>query len=263
MHRVLEGRGGALGRVPRERKADKQARAQKIVAALQEAYPHATCALDHESPWQLLVATILSAQTTDLKVNEVTVELFHRYPDAPALARADPDEVGQIINKIGLWRAKAKNIVAAARMVEEEMDGELPRTVAGMRRLPGVGRKTATAVLGTAFGIPAGITVDTHMMRINRLLKLVVGKKANDPERMSDELETLIPEEEWSSYTHRIIDHGRLVCVANRPRCGVCILQERGLCPSAFSMEAGYKEANDHKEPASARAVSWRARRTL
>jgi endonuclease III len=241
--------------VPRESKASKQGRAVAVATALAEAYPESTCALRHETPFQLLVATMLSAQTTDIKVNEVTPRLFARFPDARAMAAANPDEVGSIINTIGLWRAKARNAIGAARMLVADFAGELPRTVAEMTRLPGVGRKTATAVLGTAFGIAAGITVDTHMLRINALLHL---STARDPEKMARELETLLPPGGWSSYTHRIIDHGRLVCVARRPRCGVCILAERGLCPSSYDPAAGYKADNDAREPASARGLSWR-----
>lgn len=245
-----------------ERVTERRARAEAVVRALEDAYPHSTCALDHGSPFQLLVATILSAQTTDLKVNEATPELFSRYPDAAAMAEADPDDVGQVINSIGLWRNKARNIVAMSRALVDEHGGHVPRTVDAMRKLPGVGKKTATAVLGTAFGIPAGITVDTHMLRIHRLLKLVTGKASRDAEKMSHELERLIPEDAWSHYTHRIIDHGRLVCVARRPRCGVCVLAERNLCPSAFSPATGYKPAHDAREPASAKGLSWRTRRT-
>lgn len=240
--------------MPRESKASKTDRAGRIVQALTVAYPKSTCALGHDSPFQLLIATMLSAQTTDLKVNEVTPELFRRWPTPAAMAEADPAEVGDVINTIGLWRNKAKNAVAASRMLMEEHGGVLPRTVAEMTKLPGVGRKTATAVLGTAFGIPAGITVDTHMLRINRLLRLSTQK---DADKMAAELEAVLPKEHWSHYTHLIIDHGRLVCVARRPRCGVCPIAKH--CPSAFDPSVGYKEANDAVEPASARGLSWRS----
>lgn len=243
--------------MPRESKASKKERARRVVAELKAAYPDSTCALDHRTPFQLLVATMLSAQTTDLKVNEVTPALFDRFPDPRAMAEADPDEVGALINSIGLWRNKAKNAVAAARMLVDEFGGELPRTVDGLRRLPGVGRKTATAVLGTAFGLAAGITVDTHMLRINRLLKLSTAK---DPDKMARDLEDLLAEGRWSHYTHLVIDHGRLVCVARRPRCGVCVLAAEHLCPSAFDPAVGYKLDNDDKEPASAKGLSWRSR---
>lgn len=235
--------------------ADKRARAVAVSDALAAAYPHSTCALDHRSPFQLLVATVLSAQTTDLKVNEVTADLFHHWPTPQALAQADVDEVGATVNRIGLWRAKARNIVALSQGLVDRFGGELPRTVAELTTLPGVGRKTATAVLGSAFGIAAGITVDTHMLRINRLLRLSIKQ---DPVKMAGELEKLLPPEVWSAYTHRIIDHGRLVCVARRPRCGVCPLASR--CPSAMDPKVGYKPGNDAREPASAKGLSWMQR---
>lgn len=246
--------------LPRERKTDRRERARRVAAALAETYPGSTCALDHDSPFQLLAATVLSAQTTDLKVNEVTPELFARFPDAAAMAQAGEDEVGHLIASIGLWRSKARNLVALSRRLVAEHDGEVPRNVKELKALPGVGKKTATAALGTAFGIPAGITVDTHMLRINRLLRLVTGKVAQDADRMSEELETLLPPQSWPAYTHRIIDHGRLVCVARRPRCGVCVLAEQALCPSAFKEAVGYAPRNDEREPASAKGLSWRAR---
>jgi endonuclease-3 len=236
----------------RESVAQKRLRATAIDRALAKAYPRSTCALDHASPFQLLVATVLSAQTTDLAVNHVTRSLFRHWPTAQDLAGASEEQIGDTINSIGLWRAKAKNLRALAQMLVAAFDGTVPRTIAELTRLPGVGRKTATAVLGTAFHIPAGITVDTHMVRINALLKLTSGA---DPVRIAATLEGLLPPESWTSYTHRVIDHGRLVCVARRPRCGVCPVQ--GLCPSAFSPKAGYRAENDDREPASAKGLSW------
>lgn len=238
----------------RESKAAKQARAARIVAALAEAYPESRCALLHDSPFQLLVATVLSAQTTDVAVNRVTRFLFQAYPDAAALARADVEEIGRIIGSIGLWRAKAKNIHLLSQHVVERHEGQVPQRLDDLTALPGVGRKTATAVLGTAFHQAAGITVDTHMLRINALLRLSTKK---DPEAMAHELEALTPGREWAAYTHRIIDHGRLVCVANRPRCGVCPLALD--CPSASKSKTGYRVENDEKEPASAKGLSWLA----
>lgn len=235
----------------RESVAQRRVRARAIEKALAQAYPKSTCALDHGSPFQLLVATVLSAQTTDLAVNQVTRRLFKRWPTPQKLAGASVEEIGDAINSIGLWRAKAKNLQGLSQLLASS--GDLPRTVEGLTQLPGVGRKTATAVLGTAFHIPAGVTVDTHMVRINALLGLTKGK---DPLKIAATLESLLPPETWTSYTHRIIDHGRLVCVARRPRCGVCPVQ--GLCPSAFSPKAGYKPGNDDQEPASAKGLSWR-----
>lgn len=246
--------------LPRESKASKRARALAIDAALTAAYPHSTCALDHQSPFQLLIATALSAQTTDIAVNDATAELFAQFPTPEAMANAPDGAIEACINSIGLWRNKARNSRAAAQMIVDELGGEVPQTVEELTRLPGVGRKTATAVLGTAFGLAAGVTVDTHMLRINRLAKL---STQTDPDKMAKELESLLPSEVWPHYTHRIIDHGRLVCVARRPRCGVCVLQKNGLCASAFSEKAGYKGENDEREPASAKGLSWLSRRVL
>jgi len=244
--------------VPREGKKARGGRARAVVAALQETYPRSTCALDHRSPFQLLVATVLSAQTTDVAVNAVTPVLFARFSEPASMAAAPEGEIERLIGSIGLWRQKAKSLRALSARLVEEHGGEVPADLEALRSLPGVGKKTATAVLGTAFGIAAGITVDTHMLRVNRLLRL---STARDADRMSQELEELVPREAWTGYTHHVIDHGRLVCVARRPRCGVCVLADRGLCPSAFSEKAGYRPTNDEREPASAKGVSWRARR--
>lgn len=242
--------------VARESRKDKRARAVAVDDALQAAYPQSTCALDHRDPFELLVATMLSAQTTDIAVNQVTPDLFAAYPDAAAMADAEPEDVEPLINSIGLWRNKAKHVVAMSRVLRDEHGGQVPKDLAQLVALSGVGRKTATAVLGTAFGIPAGITVDTHMLRINRLLKLSTAKSAD---KMGSELEALLPEDRWTGYTHRIIDHGRMVCVARRPRCGVCPLA-KGLCPGAFSPKEGYQPKNDERLPASAKGISWRSR---
>ena len=238
--------------MPRETKAQKAARALAVADRLRQAYPRSTTALDHATPFQLLVATVLSAQTTDLAVNAATRGLFKRFPDAVRMAGAPDGAIEEAISSIGLWRAKARNVRALSKALVERHGGAVPRTVGELVELPGVGRKTATAVLGQAYGLAAGLTVDTHMLRINSLLGL---SKAKAPDRMAHELEALLPPTEWVSYTHRIIDHGRLVCVARRPRCGVCPV--RDLCPSAFSPKAGYKPANDEAEPASARGLSW------
>jgi endonuclease III len=234
----------------RESKAAKRQRARAIVQALEAAYPHSQCALRFDSPFQLLVATVLSAQTTDVAVNAVTRTLFARWPTAASLAKAPLADVEAAIQSIGLWRTKAKNIRALAQGLVADHEGQVPRELDALVALPGVGRKTATAVLGTAYGIAAGVTVDTHMLRINRLLGL---SRAKSPDRMATELEDTLPPESWTSYTHRIIDHGRLVCVAGRPRCGVCPLAS--LCPSAF--KPPYKESYDGRVPASAAGLSW------
>lgn len=236
----------------REAKGQRSKRARAITAGLASAYPRSTCALDHANPFQLLVATVLSAQTTDIAVNAATRQLFRLFPDAKSMASAPAGAIEQGISSIGLWRAKAKNVRALSALLVERHGGQVPRSLDELLELPGVGRKTATAVLGQAFGIAAGITVDTHMLRINALLGL---SKARSPEAMARDLEALLPAPEWTAYTHRVIDHGRLVCVARRPRCGVCPVAE--LCKSAFSAKVGYKPANDAAEPASAKGLSW------
>ena len=224
-----------------------------VIGRLEKAYPRSRCALHFESPFQLLVATVLSAQTTDLKVNEVTRELFDEFPDAETMAAADESEIAEHIRSIGLWRNKAKFLSGLSRKLVEEFDGKVPRTVKELTTLPGVARKTATAVLGTAFDLDAGITVDTHMLRINRRLGL---SEETNAVKMGSELEEIIPRKHWNRYTHLIIDHGRLVCTARKPRCGVCVLDD--LCPSACDPEIGYRPENDEKEPASAKGLSWR-----
>lgn len=237
----------------RESKAAKTLRARRIARKLQGAYPESACALLHETPFQLLVATVLSAQTTDLAVNKATRGLFEEYPDAESMAQAPDGAIAMHIGGIGLWRAKAKNVRELSRRLATEFHGEVPADLDALTSLPGVGRKTATAVLGTAFGLSAGVTVDTHMVRINRLLGLT---RSKTPEQIAADLEALLPSKQWPAYTHRIIDHGRLVCVANRPRCGVCPVNDD--CPSSFSPRTGYKPQNDDNEPASARGLSWR-----
>ena len=230
----------------------KQRRALDICARLAAAYPESRCALCWKTPFQLLIATVLSAQTNDQAVNRVTRELFRRFPDAASMANAPESEIEACINSIGLWRNKAKFLRGISRILVERYGGEVPRDLKALMELPGVARKTATAVLGTAYGIAAGITVDTHMMRINRLLQL---SDATSPDKMARDLETLLPKDEWNVYTHRIIDHGRLVCVARRPRCGVCPLAD--CCPSACDPDIGYDPRNDAREPASAKGLSW------
>ncbi|WP_347240486.1 endonuclease III [Thermus sp.] len=211
---------------PEEGKREKRARAQRILEALEKAYPGARTELRHENPFQLLVATVLSAQATDKSVNEATPALFARFPDAKALAKATPEEVEPYIRKIGLYRTKAKNLVALARRLVEEHGGEVPRDKEALMRLPGVGWKTATVVLGAAFGVP-GIAVDTHVARLARRLCL---SEAKAPERIGKDLEALFPKERWVFVHHALVLHGRYVCTARRPRCGACPLAPH--CPS-------------------------------
>ena len=196
-------------------------RAAQVAELLAETYPAAECALLHDSPYQLLVATILSAQCTDARVNATTPELFRRYPTAADLAAATQEDVERIIKPLGFFRAKATNIRGMARGLVDQFGGELPRTLEELITLPGVGRKTANVVLGTAFGMPTGVVVDTHVRRLTNLLGLATSK---NPEKIEQELMRLLPAAEWINFSHRLIHHGRRVCVARRPKCAECPL---------------------------------------
>jgi endonuclease-3 len=198
------------------------------LATLKATFPDAHCELDYQNPYQLLVATILSAQCTDVRVNLVTPALFARFPSPEALAAASLAEVEELIRSTGFFRNKAKSLIGMARGLVADHDGEVPRTMAELRPLPGVGRKTANVVLGNAFGINEGVTVDTHVKRIAGLLKLT---RETDPEKVERDLMALIPREDWTLVSHLLIWHGRRTCIARRPKCGECVLA--GLCPSA------------------------------
>ena len=201
----------------------------EVIRRLREAYPNSRTSLDFIDPYQLLVGTMLSAQTTDKAVNKVTPKLFDDYPSVIALAEAEPEDIVPYIKSIGLYNTKAKNLVKMARMIRDEYGGDIPRTMKDLTKLPGVGRKTANVVLGNGFGIPdSGITIDTHMIRIMNLLGWVEGKNAVKIEK---ELMKFIPVEDWVHITHLIIDHGRAVCKAGRPQCNSCVLSD--LCPSS------------------------------
>lgn len=213
--------------MPRESKANKTKRTIEINRRLTLDYPDAHCALIHRNAYELLVATILSAQCTDKRVNIVTPALFELIPTAQALDNTPIEDVAEAIRSTGFFNAKSKNLKGMARMVMLEFGGEIPRTMQELITLPGVGRKTANVILGNVFGVP-GLTVDTHMIRINNLLGLTTGK---DAVKIEYALADLVPQPEWTMYSHRIIDHGRNVCIARRPQCGICSLAE--LCPSA------------------------------
>ncbi len=195
-------------------------RARQVVRLLARAYPDAHCALTYETPLQLLVATILSAQCTDARVNMVTPALFARYPDAAAFAAARPRELQRLIHSTGFFRNKARNIIACCRALVARHGGEVPRTMDELVPLPGVGRKTANVILGNAFGVP-GIPVDTHVGRLSRRMGLT--EKA-DPVKVEDDLARLIPPKEWTMFGHRMIFHGRQVCHARKPLCEQCSL---------------------------------------
>jgi endonuclease-3 len=203
-------------------------RALKILAALKAEYPDAHCELDHRTPFQLIVATILSAQCTDVRVNLVTPALFRRYPTPAALAAARQDDVEGLIRSTGFFRNKAKSLIGMAGALVERHGGEVPRAMDTLRVLPGVGRKTANVVLGNAYGINEGVTVDTHVSRLAGLLKLT---REETPEKIEQALMALIPREDWTLISHLLIWHGRRVCIARRPKCGECCIAR--MCPSA------------------------------
>lgn len=211
---------------PKESFDNKKSRTGKIIRRLAKSYAEAECALTHASPYQLLVATILSAQCTDERVNLVTPELFRRYPNPPALAAANQQDLEQVIRSTGFFRAKAANLIGMAKGVVEHHHGEIPRTLDELVALPGVGRKTANVLLGTAFGIASGVVVDTHVKRITGLLGLTA---STNPEQIERDLMELMPPSEWVNFSHRLIHHGRRVCIARRPKCADCCLRE--VCP--------------------------------
>jgi endonuclease-3 len=203
------------------------ARLNKIFAALDRLFPQAQCALRHENAFQLLVATILSAQCTDERVNKVTPELFRKYPTPRDFAALPQEVLEQEIRSTGFFRNKAKNIIAASRRLAEHFRGRVPQTMEELLTLPGVARKTANVVLGTAFGIPSGVVVDTHVFRIARRLKL---SQQKTPEKVEQDLMKLVPKERWISFGHQLIWFGRKVCEARNPRCVECPLES--LCDS-------------------------------
>lgn len=214
--------------MPRETKADKQARAGEILRRLGAAYPGADCALHWASPFQLLVATILSAQTSDEQVNKVTPELFRRYPNPAALAAAGQEEIEGAIRSIGLFRNKSRNLRLMSRQLCEEYGGAVPQTMEALTSLAGVARKTANVLLGTAFGIPSGIVVDTHVHRL--AIRMGLCKRAERyPEKVEQELMPLFPQDQWVFLGHALILHGRRVCSARAPQCAACPLSD--VCP--------------------------------
>ena len=198
----------------------------EILGALGQEYADANCALHHQSPYELLVATVLSAQCTDVRVNMVTPALFQRFPDAEALAGAAQKELQEIIKSTGFYRNKAKNLIGAAGKLTQEFEGIVPQSMTDLLKLPGVARKTANVVLGTAYGIPSGVVVDTHVSRLSGRLGLT---EERDPKKIETDLMEIVPEDEWIDFSHRLIQHGRRVCVARKPRCGDCFLAD--LCP--------------------------------
>ncbi len=216
----------------------KKQRALEILIHLKRLYPDAPCTLDYETPVQLMVATILSAQCTDARVNLVTPELFRRFPDAAALAGADVAELENLVRSTGFYRNKAKNIQAACQMIMTEFGGQVPRMMEDLLRLPGVARKTANVVSAHAYGVNLGVTVDTHVKRLTYRLGLT---KNTDPVKIERDLMKLIPQPDWENWSIRIIYHGRAVCMARNPQCDRCELAD--LCPSANLSEKPTLEA--------------------
>jgi endonuclease III len=228
----------------------KQQRALEILIRLKRLYPHATCTLNYETPVQLLVATILSAQCTDERVNLVTPELFRRFPDASAIAAADLSELENLVRSTGFYRNKAKNIQAACRMIVEKFGGKVPKLMEDLLELPGVARKTANVVLAHAYGINAGVTVDTHVKRLSNRLGLT---EETDPVRVERDLIRLLPQPDWENWSIRLIYHGRAICTARNPKCHVCDLAD--ICPSANLPQLDAEDANLAKSSATIAAI--------
>ncbi|MCB9584258.1 MAG: endonuclease III [Polyangiaceae bacterium] len=218
------------------RKPARIAQAQRICketfAALRAKHPDAHCELDHQSPFQLIVATVLSAQTTDVLVNQVTPELFRRWPTPQALAKAERGDVEQVLSRMGMFRQKAKNITSLAGQLLERHGGEVPRKLDELVALSGVGRKTANVVLGVAFGAPEGVVVDTHVQRISQRLGWT---QETTPEKIESDLMGLFPREDWDMLSHTLIFHGRRICAARSPACAACPVTDA--CPNAFAAE--------------------------
>ena len=209
--------------IPRPKSArERQVRVSKILNKLDEMYPNVTCALVHRTPWELLVATILSAQSTDKMVNQVTPGLFTKYPTIQDFAALRPEVLARDIHSTGFFNNKSKSVVGAAKKILADFGGQVPRTMEEMLTIPGAARKTSNVVLGTAYGIASGVVVDTHVQRISRRLDLT---KNTDPVKIERDLEKIIPKERWILFSHQIIHHGRALCTARKPRCAECKLE--------------------------------------
>jgi endonuclease III len=201
--------------------ADRAARVKKILAGLDRMYPKAACALHHSNAWELLVATILSAQCTDKRVNEVTPGLFKKYPTMQDFANANQSGLGQDIRSTGFFNNKSKSLIGAARKILSDFKGQVPRNIDDLLTVPGAARKTANVVLGTAFGIASGVVVDTHVQRIAQRLDLT---KHTDPKNIEQDLMKTIPKDKWILFSHQVILHGRALCIARKPKCAECAL---------------------------------------
>jgi len=226
--KALPRKKSAVGKGKTRRLAPSRERAPEIYRRLSAEYPDAKCALDHRNPYELLVATILSAQCTDKRVNMVTPALFTRYPDAVAMADADPDELQEMIRSTGFFRNKTKSLLGMSSSVAGQHGGTVPATMEQLVKLPGVGRKTANVVLGNAFDLNEGVVVDTHVARLSNRLAL---SRESDPVKIEQDLIGLFPREQWTMLAHLLISHGREICDARRPLCEQCVLND--LCPSS------------------------------
>jgi len=213
-------------------KAEREARLRKILAGLDKLYPNVTCALDHSNAWELLAATILSAQCTDKRVNMVTPGLFRKYPTIQDFANASQEEVAQEVRSTGFFNNKAKSLIGAARKLLSDFNGEVPREMDKLLTVPGAARKTANVVLGTVYGIASGVVVDTHVQRISRRLDLT---KETDPVKIERDLMKILPKEKWILFSHQIIHHGRGPCVARNPKCGECGIADLCYAPDKLA----------------------------
>jgi endonuclease-3 len=236
--------------------AQKKARALELLERLEVLYPEAHCALHHASPFQLLVATVLSAQTTDVAVNKATPKLFERYPDAKHLAAVEPIKVEPLVSTLGFFRQKAKSIVGLSRILMAEHGGEVPKSMEALTALPGVGRKTANVVLGVIWNIPEGVVVDTHVQRISQRLRW---SKNTEPEKIERDLCALLPRSAWDRTSHTMIFHGRRVCFARKPTCETCGIADA--CPSAGKAENVGRKPKRVRPRAVARAPAKKKRR--
>ena len=238
-------------------KLPKQQRALEVLRRLKLMYPEAPCSLDHESPVQLMVATILSAQCTDARVNMVTPALFERFPDVRAIAQSDLSELEELVRSTGFYRNKAKNIQAACQKLIEEFDGEMPNTMAELTTLPGVARKTANVVLAHIFDIHEGVTVDTHVKRISGLLGVT---KQTEPVKIEQDLMKLLPRPDWENWSIRLVYHGRAVCDARNPDCMKCDLLD--ICPGAIKLRKEAAKVAKAKEKAAVAKKKEKAKKT-
>jgi endonuclease-3 len=235
----------------------RRQRAAEILARLKQEYPEPRCALIHRNAYELMVATILSAQSTDVRVNIVTPDLFKRFPDPGSMAKADANELKRLVHSTGFFNNKTKSLLGATNRIVETYKGKVPDTMEDLLTLPGIARKTANVILGTWFGKNEGVVVDTHVHRLSRRLGLT---KHNDPVKIEQDLMALFPQEEWTNLSHRLIQHGRQICAARAPRCAVCILGP-DVCPSYQPDPKKWKDRKKKTKSSAARGGGIRGAR--